>query len=138
MKPLILVLFASITLGACKKSKDAPAFTKENVAGKYKTTKIAFAYGGAESDVTNDFMEDCAKDDITTLNVDLSYTYVDAGVSCGDDDYDGEWSIISSSKVTKDGEEFEVVKWDGTTLGLATAFNMGTGDGKLITYMTKQ
>ena len=51
---LSLTLFVAT---ACKKSKDAPAFTKENVAGAYSLLKVTFktSAGGGEQDITSSY-----------------------------------------------------------------------------------
>lgn len=118
MKPLILIVFATITLGSCKKSKDAPAFTTENVKGKYTLGAIMFKMTGlAEQDITDQNVEECHQDDIMELKADLSYATEDAGTTCQDPGTDeGSWDIATSGKFVWDGDEYEVSKWDGSNL----------------------
>ena len=75
-----LLSLALITTTACKKSKDAPAFTKENVVGTYKLDKVTFkANGSAEQDVTDELFDPCEQDDIVVLKSDFTYESEDTG-----------------------------------------------------------
>ena len=61
MKKVIFGLLSlTLIFGACKKSKDAPAFTKENVAGAYSLIKVTFktSAGGGEQDITSSYVDD--------------------------------------------------------------------------------
>lgn len=132
-----LLSLALITTTACKKSKDAPAFTKENVAGTYKLEKVTFKYGSSEQDITSSWVDDCEKDDVMTLKADLTFNSVDAGEECSGD-YSGTWSIPAASKFELDGETYDVTTWDGTTLGAGQAFDFGGQNGTIIMYIKKQ
>ncbi|MGB8191180.1 MAG: lipocalin family protein [Chitinophagaceae bacterium] len=139
-KVLLGLLSLTLIVGtACKKSKDAPAFTKETVAGTYKLEKVTFKFGSsAESDITDGYVDECAQDDVVTLKADLTYQNVDAGQSCGFGDYSGSWSIPSSSKFEMDGDQYDLVSWNGTTLAVSEPFDFGGNEGTVILYMKKQ
>lgn len=132
-----LLSLALITTTACKKSKDAPAFTKENVAGTYKLDKVTFKVGSSEQDITSAWIDDCEKDDILTLKVDLTFTSEDAGEECSGD-YSGTWSIPAANKFELDGETYDVTTWDGTTLGAGQSYDFGGQNGTVIMYVKKQ
>lgn len=132
-----LLSLALISTTACKKSKDAPAFTKENVAGAYKLDKVTFKYGGSEQDITSAWVDDCEKDDIITLNVDLTYNSQDAGVECTGD-YSGTWAIPADKKFQLDTETFDVTTWDGSYVGFSQSYDFGGQNGTVIMYMKKQ
>ena len=137
-RTLLAILSFTLVATACKKSKDAPAFTKENVAGTYKIDKITFKFGSsAEEDITDAWLDECEQDDIVTLNLDLTYSNTDAGVTCGND-YTGTWAIPSTTTFDLDGDIYTVAKWDGSTLGFSQPVDMGGGTGTAIIYYKKQ
>lgn len=138
-KVLFGLLSLTLIIGtACKKSKDAPAFTKENVAGAYTLIKVTFktSAGGGEQDITSSYVDDCEKDDILTLKADGTYDSKDAGQTCTGD-YTGLWGIPASNKFDLDGEVYDVASWDGATLAASQSFNMGGMDGTITMYMKK-
>jgi hypothetical protein len=139
-KVLFGLLSLTLIVGtACKKSKDKPAFTKETVAGSYKLEKVTFKFGSsAESDITDGYVDECMQDDILNLKVDLSYTNVDAGQTCGWGDSEGSWSIPSSTKFEMDGDEYTLNNWDGSNLSFSEPFDFGGNSGTVIVYMKKQ
>jgi hypothetical protein len=132
-----LLSLALITTTACKKSKDAPAFTKENVAGTYKLDKVTFKYGSSEQDITSAWVDDCEKDDILELKVDLTFTSTDAGVECTGD-YSGTWSIPAANKFEMDGETYDVATWDGNYAGFSQVYDFGGQNGTIIMYIKRQ
>ena len=139
MKKVIFGLLSlTLIFGACKKSKDAPAFTKENVAGAYSLTKVTFktSAGGGEQDITSSYVDDCEKDDILTLKSDGTYDSKDAGQQCTGD-YTGTWNIPSANKFDLDGEVYDLSSWDGSSLAVGQSFNMGGVDGTITMYMKK-
>jgi hypothetical protein len=133
-----LLSLTLIVATSCKKSKDAPALTKENVAGQWGLDKVTFKYGsGSEQDITSAYVDDCEKDDIITLKVDLTYDSHDAGVECTGD-YSGTWSLPAANKFEMDGEQFDVTQWDGSNLALSEAYDFGGNMGTIIMYMKKK
>ena len=137
-KVLFGLLSLTLLIGtSCKKSKDAPAFTKENVIGNYMLTKVVFSANGQEQDITSSYVDDCEKDDIVTLKIDGTYESDDARQSCTGD-YTGTWAIPAANKFDMDGEVFDVSSWDGTTMGISQAWNFGGMNGSVIIYMKKQ
>lgn len=123
---------------ACKKSKDAPAYTKENVAGSYTLLKVTFksSMGGGEQDITSAYIDDCVKDDIITLKADGSYESKDAGEPCLGD-YTGTWDIPDATKFKRDQDIFTLHSWDGSTLAVSEAWQMPGVDGTAILYFKK-
>ena len=133
-----LLSLALIATTACKKSKDAPAFTKETIVGAYKLDKVTFKAGGsAEQDITSAWVEDCEKDDVMTLKTDFTFSSVDAGAECSGN-YDGTWGLPAANKFELDGETYDVASWDGTTMGISQAWDFGGSTGTVIVYMKKQ
>ena len=138
-KVLFGLLSLTLILGtACKKSKDAPAFTKENVAGAYGLIKVTFKSnaGGGEQDITSQYVDDCEKDDIITLKADGTYDSKDAGQQCTGD-YTGSWNIPSANKFDLDGEVYDLVSWDGSQMAVSQSFSMGVSEGIITMYMKK-
>jgi hypothetical protein len=139
MKKVLFGLLSVVLLStaACKKSKDAPALTKENVAGSYKLDKITFKFGSSEQDITDTYLEDCSQDDVMTFKADLTYESVDAGQTCGGD-YSGTWDIPAASKFDLDGDVYDVTTWNGSTLAIGEPFDFGGQNGTIIIYLNKQ
>jgi hypothetical protein len=113
--------FCSLLLFAisCKKNDDGSvAVTKENLAGSYKIASITAKFSGLpETDVTDDFLDPCEKDDVSTLKTDGTYVKVDAGVQCNPPaDDQGTWSLSGTNTFILDGESFTISKFDGKTL----------------------
>jgi hypothetical protein len=132
-----ILSLALIVTTSCKKSKDAPALTKENVAGAYSLQKVTFKYGSsAEQDITAGYVEDCQKDDVITLKTDFTYDSHDAGVECSGD-YSGTWNLPAANKFELDGETYDVASWDGSTLSISEAYDFGGNAGTIIIYMKK-
>lgn len=137
-KVLFGLLSLTLIVGtSCKKSKDAPALTKENVAGQWMLDKVTFKYASTEQDITSAWVDDCQKDDIVTLKVDFTYDSHDAGVECTGD-YSGTWGLPAAQKFELDGDQYDVSTWDGSTLGISQAYDFGGNNGTVIMYMKKK
>ncbi len=121
MKKIALGLFSLTLLAtACKKSKDAPAITKENLIGSYKMISfIATPTGGGQTIDMMAQMDECQKDDITTLSAADHYNVVDAGVVCDpSDNWEGTWNLTTSGEdkilVFDDQNQGKITKFDGS------------------------
>ncbi len=136
MKKVILGLFAlTLIATSCKKGKDAPAITKENLAGSYKLTALSAKFGSLpEADVFAE-MEACEQDDIYKFNLDNSFDILDAGTACDPTtEYSSDWAL-SGTQITIDGEVATVTNWDGTTLEVTGSYtDMGTTTTVKATY----
>ena len=141
MKKSLLVFASALVLFAtsCKKDDDAPAVTVQSLSGTYKLSKITVKVGNStEEDRTNDFVDDCEKDDLTTLNSDMTYNYVDAGESCGWGNDNGTWSLTNTTTIVFDGETSTIRKFDGKNLELAETMTYNGVSATIITYYVKQ
>ena len=116
---MTLALFAT----ACKKSKDAPAITKDNLVGTYVVTAATMKVGSSsEADMLGS-LDDCQKDDQYKLNADDTYNIIDAGVQCSPTgEYTDNWSL-SGNQITIDGEVGTVTKFDGTNLEVTNEYS---------------
>jgi hypothetical protein len=117
-----LLSIALITGTACKKSKDAPAITKENLAGTYVMTASTMKMGSSpEMDIFSQ-LDACQKDDQFKLNLDGSFLVIDAGTKCDPDgSYSDTWSL-SGTTITIEGESGTVSKFDGTNLEVTSEY----------------
>jgi hypothetical protein len=123
MKKVVLGLFSLALLStACKKSKDAPAITKENLAGTYIITAATMKVGNSpEADMFSS-IDDCQKDDQYKLNTDDTYNVIDAGTQCSPPgDYSDSWAL-SGNQITIDGEVGTITKFDGTNLEVTVEY----------------
>jgi hypothetical protein len=120
MKQLALGLFALTLLAtACKKGKDTPAITKENIAGSYKMiAQVNKSQGDPEEDLYAS-MPACQKDNLYNLNLDGSFVIVDAGTVC--DPPSGSQSTwdLSGNTITLSEETMTVIKFDGSILQIS-------------------
>jgi hypothetical protein len=118
-----IMTLALITGTACKKSKDKPAITKENLAGTYKISAATMKMGSSpEVDMLTQ-MDACQKDDEVKLNLDGSFVVTDAGTQCDPPgDYSDVWSL-SGTQITIDGETGTVTNFDGTYLEVTGEFS---------------
>ncbi len=134
MKKVLFGLFSIALLGtACKKSKDAPAITKENLVGTYVVTAATMKVGNSpEADMLSSF-DECQKDDQYKLNADGTFNVIDAGTQCSPPgDYSDVWSL-SGSQITIDGEVGTVSKFDGSNLEVTMEY---TDSGMTFTLKT--
>ena len=124
MKRLVVALSALLFITvSCK--KDDNNISKEDLVGSYTLVSVTAKYGTSpEVDITDDWIESCAQDDVTTLKADDTYAVVDAGVQCdppGDDV--GTWSV-SGNSLTMDGQTSAISSFSGNTLVLTTTENV--------------
>ena len=135
MKKMLFGLLALTLLAtACKKDKDAPAITKENIAGTYKLMTIKVTLNGSP-EMDADEREDCEKDDLYTLNVDNSFGYTDAGTVCDPaGDFTATYALNGSELSSEDFADLNgtITSFDGTNLVLTV--NGQEGD---MTYSIK-
>ena len=140
MKKLVFGLLSLTLLAtACKKDKDAPAITKENIAGTYKVMSIKLSMNGsAPQDF--DLREDCQKDDLIELKADNTYAYHDAGTACDPaGDVSGNWTLNDKVISSDDGEvNGTITSFDGTNMEVTVTSSEGGATTKLITTFKKQ
>jgi hypothetical protein len=126
---LALGLFA-ITFGACKKDKDeAVSVTKENLAGKYKISKVELIVPGAPPQDMLATFDDCEKDDVYTLNANMTAKYEDVGTKCdanGSNTYDTNWTLDGNAIVVR-GNSMDYIgnvkSYDGKTLVIEGSYD---------------
>ena len=109
----------------------------KSVAGNYKLTASTVTYGGVTIDGMQ-YIDDCQKDDILTLNSDSTYVYTDAGTTCSvNGSSTGEW-FISGSYFVQDGDTATIKSFNGSALVLTIKedYNGATAVGT--TTLTKQ
>jgi len=138
MKKIILGLFSmSLFATACKKNKDAPAITEENIAGTYKiTASIRITPGSGTEDLLAN-APGCFKDDIYIFGVDESLQHKDVGTVCDPaGDQNGSWTLYddgTDKRVESTYVSGMVTKFDGNTLELTDS-----EDGTAINKVTLQ
>lgn len=116
-----IAALSMFVLSACKKDKDQPAPTKENLAGTYTFGSVTAKTGsGSEQDVTAQFYAACKKDDRLNLRSDGTLLYADAGYSCTPpDDHTGTWSV-NGNQITIEGETSTIKSFNERTLVLGS------------------
>ena len=114
---LLLAVIAVSSFSSCKKDKEEEvAVTKENLVGDYKLVSIKVKSGSETSDITDQYVPGCQRDDIYKLNADGSFAYVDAGTVCEPaGDYEGQWTLEAKT-LEFDLYEFNITKFSGSTL----------------------
>ena len=141
MKKLLFGLFSLTLLAtACKKDKDAPAITKENIAGTYKLMSIKVSLNGSP-EMDADDREVCEKDDLYKLNADNSFNYVDAGSICDPaGDFSASWQLSGSELSSEDFTDLNgtVTSFDGTNLEVTLNGTEGDMTYKIRSTFQKQ
>ena len=141
MKKLLLGLFSlSLVATACKKSKDAPAVTKENLAGSYKITSIKASINGSPF-VDADYRDACQKDDIIELKADNTYSYHDAGTVCNPaGDATGTWQLDGNTISSPDETEMngDITSFDGSSMEITVNTTDGGTSMTIKTTLKKQ
>ena len=119
MKKLPLVLFfLSLLFISCRKRREAPALTKENIAGIYKITSITSrdAPDSPEYDALADD-EPCIKDNLYTFTVDNKLICTDAGLQCEPQaQWTINWSLAEDSTITIGFNHGAITKFTGSQL----------------------
>ena len=141
MKKLLFGLFALTLLAtACKKDKDAPAMTKENIAGIYKMTAEIYkmpAGQGPNEELFSTY-EPCFKDDQYKLNLDGSFEAVDAGAVCDPTNaFQSTW-LVEGNHLTVGENVYTITKFDGSILEVTDFSGTGEDEHGYITTYTKQ
>ena len=141
MKKLLFGLFALTLLAtACKKDKDAPAVTKENIAGTYKLLTVSASLNGSAPFDADD-REDCEKDDLYKLNLDDTFDYVDAGSVCDPaGDFSADWTLTGNELSSGEFTDLNgtVTSFDGTNLEVTLTGTEGDMTYKIISKFQKQ
>jgi hypothetical protein len=138
MKRVVVALSALLFITvSCK--KDDNNISKENLVGSYTLVSVTAKYGTSpEVDITDDWIEPCQQDDVTTLKADDTYAVVDAGVQCDPPSDDvGTWSV-SGNSFTLDGETFVISSFSGNTLVLSVTETSGGQTATLKMTLRKQ
>jgi hypothetical protein len=145
MRKRLVILVAAFVLLAtsCKKDEEPPAveINVQNLAGTYRISKIGVSVGGAaEEDVTRFLLEDCEKDDLLTLDPNLTYTFVDAGTTCDSSiNVAGKWSLSGKdTMVFDDTTSFMIRRFDGTNLELNHTDTVNNITANYTQYFIKQ
>jgi len=141
MKKLLFGLFALTLLAtSCKKDKDAPAMTKENIAGTYKMTAEVYkmpAGQGPDEELFSTY-EPCFKDNLYKLNLDEVFQVVDAGQVCDPaNDLQSTWHVDGNHLIVDD-YVYTISKFDGSVLELTDFSGEGADAHGYITTYTKQ
>ena len=119
MKKLLLVLFfLSLLFISCRKRRDAPALTKENIAGIYKITSIT-SRDSPDSPEYDALADDapCIKDNLYTFTVDNKLICTDAGLQCEPQaQWTINWSLAEDSTITIGFNHGAITKFTGSQL----------------------
>ena len=133
----LAIAFTGLLFTSCKKEGDKTiAPTRENLAGSYILVSIKYKTSSTpEVEVKDEILDDCQKDDIFTLNSNMSFTYVDAGVQCDPSgSYSDNW-VLEGNTISFDMFEMPITKFDGKTLvGSTTEVEGGISFTYTITF----
>jgi Lipocalin-like domain len=115
------------------------SISMSSVAGTYKVTALTYKAASSEPEVDYlAFMDDCEKDDLTTLNPNGTYKYNDAGVKCSPDETGtGTWSLQGNKMISDGSIGGTISSFDCKKLVLYVENLNQTGD-KLVFTMMKQ
>jgi hypothetical protein len=138
MKRTILAAVILMAAVSCKKSKsDSCSINASSISGSYKLGSVKYKANStsAETDITNTYYSACERDDVYNLNVNGTYTYVDAGTVCtpsGNDN--GTWSV-SGNTLTIDGSPNNIDAFDCSSLVSSETGVFTMGDKVTITLI---
>ena len=139
---LIAFSVAAIAFTSCKKDDNASGngISKERLAGSYKTSAITMKVGtGTEQNVTNNYLDVCERDDVTTLNTDYTYIYTDAGITCNPPgNSSGTWDLPGQNQFKIDNDVYQLDGYDGQTLQISQTQFVNGQDVKITVYMARQ
>jgi len=140
MKKIFLILaIGAFALTSCKKNKDKKSctLTEANLVGSYKVASVKYKASASdpEMDYTDQYLEACEKDDITTFNANHTYAYTDAGTTCTPaGDATGDWSL-SGNTVTSDGDAATLENFSCSGFTVSGTDVITTGDKLSINYV---
>ena len=151
LMPFILSMLALSCMTSCKKEaypvfpgtppqEPAQPITLEELAGSYVITGMSeTTYQNGQTDVYNDYYDDCKKDDVYTLNTDMSLGYSDEGTQCTTEGYRlSNWSFSSSDNtINIAGELYTIYYHNSNILMLTSETHVGRNSGRLTTTFTK-
>ncbi|MGH2648007.1 MAG: lipocalin family protein [Ginsengibacter sp.] len=137
-KIFLFITIGAFALSSCKKNKDKNcSFTDANLVGNYKvaTVKYKISASSPETDYTDQYLDACEKDDITTFKSDHTYTYTDAGVSCNpNEDSSGTW-LISGNTVSVDGSAATIENFSCSGFTASATDVITAGDKISVNYV---
>ncbi len=111
--PLVCLLFL---LSSCKKNKESTPINSENLAGIYTLVSMRMSASGVPEQDALSTIDQCQKDDLYILNVDNSFNYIDAGLTCDPaGNFDGSWEL-DGHHISFYGEAGEITRFDGKEL----------------------
>ena len=137
MKKMILTagLFIVILAG-CKKDKDCD-LSRESIVGSYRLTALTYQEAGSSivSDVYNQYLPPCERDDVYTFNTNGSAVITDAGTSCvPSGGYNANWSL-SGNVLNFDGDNYTVAAFDCSSMVVTINDPSAPGDVYTFTYL---
>ena len=118
LKLFILGLLIIAGMEGCKKAEfnDIPV-TQDALVGSYKLTALTGKTDNyPEISIYGSVVSDCQKDDVYTLNADLTALYIDAGVKCDVPGDDAAFWSVSGNEITILDEAGHIEHFDGKTL----------------------
>ena len=121
---LVISGTAALIITGCSKKNDANSYSVKQLAGTYKLTASTATSGGVTLDAMQ-YIDACQKDDLTKLNADSTFEYVDAGVSCGNGNVVGTWLVKGNLLITLDEgsstpDSITIKSFNGTNLVLTS------------------
>ena len=132
-KVLLFLSVAVVGFTACDKDDDDCDVNVASIAGTYKV--ISAKYKANPTAPEQDWyaaLPACEKDDLQILNANGTYTYQDAGATCGGD-FTGTWSL-NGNIINIDGEVGTVTGWDCNNLVVEGEVGLVAGDKLIVTY----
>jgi hypothetical protein len=148
LKKLVIVFTALTTiysLNACKKTtpveSEVCTVNKTAMAGIYKLTAMKYKASPTSTEIDFwQFVEDCEKDDLLTLNASGTYAYKDLGVACSPNGTEnGTWDLVGDVLTASNGTLLngKLVSFDCKTLVYSVENTLDVNDKTTVT-LTKQ
>jgi len=134
---IILLIGTILFVSSCKKKDktDVCSLTKANFAGSYKMESVKYKASASSPEIDGtSFIDACELDDVTTFNVNHTYTYTDAGTACspsGDDS--GTWSV-SGNSIIVDGGTAPIDNFNCSSFTISDTTIITDGDKLSLTF----
>ncbi|SEN69195.1 hypothetical protein SAMN05660816_01250 [Niastella yeongjuensis] len=134
----MLALVAISSFSACSKTT-TKTYYKEDLIGTYTIVSITSKISGSsELNVTDDYLQDCQKDDLMVLKSDLSLQMVDAGTTCYPSSNDsGDWDV-NGSTFYWNGEPYKIRSLTTTNLVIEEVNSNSNNDEVITVTLVKR
>lgn len=137
---LLIASLLALSVTSCSKDDDDNGnndLTASNLAGTYRMTSANGTVNGIPFDYLAT-LDDCQKDNLFTLNANLTYSVADAGVKCNPEENDaGTWAL-SADSITFQSYSGKITSFNGSRLEVTSSGTYQGNTGTVTFVFTEQ